>query len=278
MAGLTARHLQAIHALLRKRDSSVSLGPTWQQIHEELEVGERRGNRLHFSDEMLRILRQAAERASGADLLIAAPGSTRLEAARQGFIDEKNARQRPDDGYVLVKGALPAPLPQLAPELSLRVLLSSLELAAIGQVLVIENLDCFDNCHQYRLPEATGRSLVVYRGHDAQAKGMLQLLRSLPPATPIVCFPDYDPAGLGIALALPRCDALLVPELTPTLLAKGSRDDFLGQHRSISHLERSELGGWQAVWEEMKGKQLSIKQQHMLALEAPLRLVARRSR
>lgn len=92
---LGSRHWQAIHALLRKRDNSVSLGPAWQQIHEELEVGERRGNRLHFSYEMLRILRQAAERASGADLLVAAPGSTRLEAARQGFIDEKTPASAP---------------------------------------------------------------------------------------------------------------------------------------------------------------------------------------
>ncbi|HYQ37528.1 MAG TPA: hypothetical protein VER09_01165 [Pseudomonas sp.] len=277
MAGLSARHLQAIHTLLRNRGDTVPLNATWQQIQRVLEVGEPRGKTLYFDADMLRVLRTEASRAAGSDLLANVPGGDRLHTARSGFIDEKLAPQRPDAGYVLVKGALPAPLPQLAPELSLRVPLSSLELTAIEQVLVIENLDCFDNCHQYRLPEAAGRSLVVYRGHDAQAKGMLQLLSSLPPTTPIVCFPDYDPAGLGIALALPRCDALLVPELTPALLAKGSRDDFLEQYRSIRHLEGRELDGWQAVWEEMLGQQLSIKQQHMLALEAPLRLLPRRS-
>ena len=274
---LSSRHWQAIHALLRKRDSSVSLGPTWQQIHEELEVGERRGNRLHFSDEMLRILRQAAEHASGADLLIAAPGSTRLEAARQGFIDEKNARQRPDDGYVLVKGTLPAPLPPLSPELSLRVPLTSLNLAAIAQVLVIENLDSFDDWQHYGAPVELADSLVLYRGHGGLARGARQLLSSLPAATRVIVFPDYDPAGLGIAASLPRADALLLPVLDARLLANGSREHFARQSRTAAYLDSLALGDWQGVWEEMQQHGLSLKQQHMLALEARLYLLPKQT-
>jgi len=80
VAGLTrlgARHWQAIHDLLRSRERSVQLGPLWRQIHMQLEVGEPRGRRLHFSEAMLRRLRQAAEQASG----VAAQAAAQQQAA-----------------------------------------------------------------------------------------------------------------------------------------------------------------------------------------------------
>lgn len=273
---LGSRHWKAIHELLRKRDSSVSLGATWQQIHEELEVGERRGKRLHFSDEMLRILRQEAERESGSsDLLANTPSGNRLEAAQQGFINEKVAPQGPDDGYVLVKGSLPAPLPLLSPELSLRVPLTRLDLAAISQVLVIENLDSFDDWQHYDAPVELADCLLLYRGHRGLARGAHQLLTNLHASTRVTVFADYDPAGLKIAATSPGADALLLPEPDEHLLAKGSRQDFREQFQDARYLDGAELGSWQPVWDEMKGLKVSIKQQHMLALGVRLRIVPR---
>ncbi len=277
MAGLTrlgARHWQAIHDLLRSRERSVQLGPLWRQIHMQLEVGEPRGRRLHFSEAMLRSLRQAAEQASGVDLLVAAPAGTRRKTASLGFVDDKVAPQRPDHGFVLVKGALPAPLPALAPELSLRVPLASLELAAIEQVLVIENLDSFDDWQHFDAPAELAGCLVLYRGHGGLARGARRLLAALPTDTPVTAFPDYDPAGLAIAAAL-GASQLLLPELDERLLTKGSQTHFLRQFRQATHLDGIELGGWQPVWDEMKQQARSIKQQHMLALGACLRLLPR---
>lgn len=273
---LGARHWQAIHGLLCKRASSVALGPLWRQIHVELEVGEPRGNRLHFSDGMLRILRQEAERESGSHNLLAdAPRGSRLEAAQQGFIDEKVALQRPNDGFVLIKGRLPAPLTALSPELSLRAPLTSLDLAAVEQVLLIENLDSFDDWQHYDAPAELAGSLVLYRGHGGLARGARCLLAALPAGTEVTVFADYDPAGLKIAATSPRADALLLPEPDAHLLAKGSGPDFAAQFREARYLDEAELGGWQPVWKQMKERRLSIKQQHMLALGVPLRRVPR---
>nr|WP_284060444.1 hypothetical protein [Pseudomonas sp. NW5] len=261
--------------MLRQRDNSVALGPVWRQIHAELEVGEPRGKHLYFSDTMLRILRQEAERASGSrDLLADGPRGSRLEAARQGFIDEKVAPQRPDDGFVLVKGQLPTPLPTLSSELSLRVPLASLNLAAIEQVLVIENLDSFDDWQHYAAPVELSGGLVLYRGHSGLARGTRRLLTALPASTLITAFVDYDPAGLAIAAALGARQWLL-PELDEPLLAQGSRAHFLRQSRQAAHLDNLDLGGWQPGWDAMKAHQVSIKQQHMLALHSPLRLLTR---
>lgn len=274
MAGLSRTHQKAVHRLLRERLERVVLNLIWRRIHSHFEVGEIRDKSLHFGREQRELLRQQAQREWGFDPLEGVPDGTRLEVAAQA-IDEKTARQRPDDGYVLVKGTLPAPLPLLNPELSLRVPLDSLDLATIAQVLVIENLDSFDDWQHYDAPiELTG-SLLLYRGHGGLARGARRLLASLPEHVPVCVFPDYDPAGLSIAIGLPRADALLVPELDKQLLAKGSREHFARQSRQASHLDGSQLSGWQAVWTAMKEQQVSIKQQHMLALGVRLRIVPR---
>lgn len=101
------------------------------------------------------------------------------------------------------------------------------------------------------------------------------MLQRLPVSVPVVVFADYDPAGLVIAATLPQASHLLVPQLTPELLAKGSREHFQRQHLQARHLDNSALGGWQAVWAEMKLGGVSVKQQHMLAMGAPLHCIDR---
>ncbi|GAB3388437.1 DUF7281 domain-containing protein [Azotobacter armeniacus] len=130
------------------------------------------------------------------------PDGTRREVAAQA-IDEKLARQRPDDHYILAKGRLPAPLPSLSPELSLRVPLASLDLVSIGQVVVVESLDSFDDWHAYPAPAELAGSLVLYRGHGSLARGARRLLAALPDTARVTVFPDWDPAGLFIAQTLP---------------------------------------------------------------------------
>lgn len=278
MAGLTARHLQAIHTLLRNRHNSAPLNATWQRIHELLEVGEPRGRLLHFDEPMLRILRQEAERESGADNLLAGVSyGDRLQAARDGLRDEKLAPLRPDYGFVLVSGRLPAPLPELPPQTSLRVPLAYLADAAIERIVVIENLDSFDCWEQYPIPAELHDALILYRGHGGLARGTRRLLGRLAGRVQVTFFGDFDPAGLAIAAMLPGASAVLVPELSDSLLRSGHRQHFQLQHRAVRYLDSSELGGWQALWEKMKGHGLSIKQQHMLALGSELRLISRRA-
>jgi hypothetical protein len=275
MAGLSKRHMQAVHRLLREGLDSVARSPTWAEIQQAFELGETRGRRLHFSAEQRRELRAQAKLAWGFDPLAGVPEGNRRQVAASA-VDEKIARERPNDRYVLLKGELPAPLPKLTPELSLRVPLTALHLDAINQVVVVENLDSFDDWHDFAAPDGLAGSLVLYRGHGGLARGTRQLLTILPKRIPVAVFTDWDPDGLRIAQTLPRADALLLPDLDESLLAKGSRAHFDRQHRAAHYLDSTALGGWSAVWNAMKGAEVSIKQQHMLALGAHLRWVARR--
>lgn len=274
MAGLTRSHQEAVHRLLRERQERVELRPIWRCLHAHFETGSADGRWLLFDRDSRETLRRLAALEWGFDPLQGIPDGTRLEVAAHG-INEKTARQRPDDGFVLVKGQLPAPLPELPPQTSLRVSLAYLADAAIRQIVVIENLDSFDSWEQYPAPAELADALVLYRGHGGLARGTRHLLGSLVGSARVTVFGDYDPAGLAIAATLPGVSTVLVPELSDSLLRSGNRQHFQLQHRAARYLDSSELGGWQALWEEMKGHGLSIKQQHMLALGSELRLVAR---
>lgn len=274
MAGLSFKHLSAIHRLLRERNDRAPLDAVWRKIHVDFEVGEPLGQWLYFTSEHRHLLREQARREWGFDPLDALPDGNRRTVAAVA-IDEKLASERPDQRHVLVKGTLPAPLPCLAPELSLRVPLSSLAMAGIEQVVVVENLDSFDHWQDHALPAELANSLVLYRGHNGVASGTGQLLRRLPTEVRVVVFADWDPAGLAIACGLPRADALLVPKLEANLLAKGSREHYDRQFQAARQLDGSPLHGWRGIWEEMKSWRVSIKQQHMLALGSELRLIGR---
>lgn len=267
-------HASAVHRLLNNHLLEVTYTLAWRDIHRAFELGRVERHRLILTPRERELLRKEAERYFGWDLIKPLPSEDRIQAAAQA-IDEKLAPQRPDDGFVLAKGALPAPLPALTSSCALRVALDQLDVAAIGSVLVVENLDCFDQLHRFALPARLRDALMLYRGHGAATRGTRQLLQRLPAAIPVVVFADYDPAGLVIAATLPHASHLLVPQLTPELLAKGSREHFQRQHLQARHLDNSALGGWQAVWAEMKLGGVSVKQQHMLAMGAPLHCIDR---
>jgi len=266
--------MQAVHRLLRQHLEKVDLNRTWQQLHAHFEVGRPDGNRLRFNREERKLLQRMAHDEWGFDPLEGVPDGNRREVAARA-VDEKLARRHPDDGFVLVKGRLPAPLPALSPGFSLRAPLDGLDCAAIERVLVIENLDSFDDWERYRAPAGLAGSLVLYRGHGGLARSAHRLLAALPDTVRISVFPDWDPAGLCIAQTLPRADVLLAPELDEALLALGSREHFDRQHLAARHLDTADLAGWRGLWEQMKTAQVSIKQ-HMLALGAVLRQVPRR--
>ncbi len=274
MAGLTRSQQEAVHRLLRERQERVALSPTWRRLHAHFETGSADGRWLLFDRDSRETLRRLAALEWGFDPLQGIPDGTRLEVAAHA-IDEKTARQRPDDGFVLVRGRLPAPLPELPPQTSLRLPLAYLADAAIEQIVVIENLDSFDCWEQYPVAAELADALVLYRGHGGLARGTRHLLGSLVGRTQVTVFGDYDPAGLAIAAMLPGASAVLVPVLSESLVRSGNRQHFQLQHRAARYLDSSELGGWQALWDEMKGHGLSVKQQHMLAQGSELRMVSR---
>lgn len=198
----------------------------------------------------------------------------RLAIARL-YSNEKLARVKPNDNYVLIKSnsaiallngntiAMPA-------EVSLRLPIELIDLSAIKQVVCIENQVAFDQIHQANLPKLTQNALFIYRGHDSLSKGCKTFLSQLPNDCEVIAFCDYDPKGVEISLQFPNIDTLTFPTLTDDLLDKNHIDDFNKQHASFVYLSNNVHGQIQAYIDTMKIQKLSLKQEHMIALNTPL--------
>jgi hypothetical protein len=166
-------------------------------------------------------------------------------------------------------------LPSLPQGCSIRVAVEDLNLSQLKCLVVIENQDCFDHWHLARIPKPLQETIAVYRGHDKSlATGAKQFLHKLNEDCKVVVFPDLDPAGLQIAMTTPGSQSLLIPKLTDELVNCGSEQDFLEQAKARQFLANRDLGGWAPVWQDLKARRRSIKQQHMLALQIPLTLIA----
>lgn len=268
MAGLGRNHKNLVHRLLRARQNEVKVNQAWLDIFYHFEVGRLNGNKLYFSAADHQLLRELAQHTWGFDPLDGVPDGSRIEVARSST-DDKLATQRPGDHYILAKtaaGPMPwAGLGQLPQGSSLRLHLDQLDRTGLSSVVVIENLDCFDSWHRFQLPGEMANILTLYRGHDALAKGVRNLLMSLSSECRVIVFPDLDPAGLQIAHTTPNVSDLLLPKLTPDLVHLGSPDDYFKQNGAIAYLEKANLKSWQCIWQELRTRRTSIKQQHMLA-------------
>ena len=278
MARLGRRHKEQVHKLLKECRTEVNFTVTWNEIYRHFEVGRPASRKLHFTVQDRNELRELAFKEWGFDPLHEVPDGTRNEVAANSC-DDKLATERPNDHYLLIKsaqGSLPwAGIDPLPRGFSLRIPIGKLDINSIDKIVIIENQDSFDSWHQYQMPDTLDKVLTLYRGHDALATGVKNLIERLLPRTAIIVFPDLDPAGLQIACTTPGVTHLLIPELSPELVGKNNKEDYYKQHGQISYLEKADLKGWQGIWNNIKQGQTSIKQQHMLIFKAPLCLVSR---
>ncbi|MEW6998696.1 hypothetical protein AADZ86_13495 [Colwelliaceae bacterium BS250] len=200
------------------------------------------------------------------------------------YSNEKLAGINPNDYFVLLK-TINTPLTCIDSHLNLvngfavRAPIEQIDNHLIKQLVVVENQIVFDNIHKAKLPIELQQAVFIYRGHDHLATGCYQLLRQLSTLNAkgevsIIAFCDFDPAGLQIALTLPNCNKLIVPNLNEELLAKNSVNDFLQQHSNMEFLNNTQNNAIAEIFDNIKNNKLSIKQEHMLAQDNELKLLS----
>jgi hypothetical protein len=129
--------------------------------------------------------------------------------------------------------------------------------AAIGHhhdsILLVENWESFNDLHVTNLNFSNigNNPLVVWRGERSGCRVDHALAFIRESTLPVWAFVDYDPAGLGIALGLPRLAGVLAPpdlELA-SLLCSGLSTRFLDQlpQWQVS-LERAEHPDIRRLW------------------------------
>ncbi|QIR13541.1 DUF7281 domain-containing protein [Shewanella aestuarii] len=306
MASLTKQQIIMIKNVVIKRSPREKYSANWQKIYQQFAIGEPdgAGKYLSFSGKDWDLLRDMVKQDSGFDVLNVDFNQTRTELSCQGH-KEKFANIRPEANYVLVK--LPSDyLPtksvfdmvtssRLSIRLSVDNLLHIIKQGNINQLVVVENLDIFDEFDHWPvdniLADTLAKAVIVYRGSGAHSpagcKQLLYRLSQFEHPLHISAFVDLDPAGLQIAHLLKGCQYIIVPVLANLaaqqnqrpvpLLGVNDKDDFAKQWRQQKYLKRADLQQWRNLANWLQQNCISIKQQHILANQLTLTLTSRSS-
>jgi hypothetical protein len=298
----------------------VPFNASWKKLYHLWQIGEPDGaeKNLYLTSSDYVLLREMAQIDSGLDILSLDFDMPRQQMSHHSA-NEKYANISPEADYLLIKLSsriAQALVVNSAVDLmtmhncSLRLKVdSALALCQrlnIANLIVVENLDSFDNLFAYSfapdLQTIIDNSMVLYRGsHHYSPAGQKRFLHLIDPLIiNVIAFTDLDPAGLMIANTLESCHSMIVPQLaleSPdellALLQINSVDDFHKQHRQRTYLnglvsnstltasEHSQLSSpsiiycpqWLGLMYWLRRNSVSIKQQHMLAKSLPLSLL-----
>jgi hypothetical protein len=193
--------------------------------------------------------------------------------------NDKLADIRPSEQYLLAT-AKHGRLTVLTKELeipqgaSLRLPIGLVDIGLLKTIIVIENMDVFDNWHLAKPPSELDDALVLYRGHERTiSSGLKALLASLPNQVEVIMFPDLDPKGLENCFTTAKVRGILAPSVTDIqrqLIEHSQSSKFLEQGHAMSYLKKQEHGGWQVLISHILENKLAIMQQSIVALELPL--------
>ncbi len=284
MFELNLRQWQDMQKAVRNEPVKVSYA-SWRQIAREFELTDIDGAKkwLYLSSDDFKLLRQDIKARYGLDLLFDEVDGSRIELANKTY-KEKLAPTKPDDDYLLCRLPTAHPISQLMPvAASLRLPLEQvlLQLNTVTSVLVVENLDIFDQLESCQLPLDMSCCLVLYRGSTIHSpKAVKTLLENIPADCQIVAFTDIDPAGLQIAISL-RAKALICPQNMAELFELGQcndPEDFNKQYKQLYYLqsclqdENLSLDMIQLI-EYINENKVSVKQQHLFAHNISLNMI-----
>ena len=267
--------------LLKQPKFKVAYSKNWQVIHQEFEIGQvdGRAKYLEFSKDDLLLLKQMSQQFFGDGLLAPSVASNRMAQAHHSR-NEKWASISPEAEFVTIKPLLCQTEFKLAPDFALRVPLDAAHKFCqqwqVKQVLVVENLDCFDYIAQAILPFSSA-TMVIYRGSGIASPSAVKLfLSQLGDGIDVVVFADVDPAGIQIGLTTPKVSQLLLPsiiDLTSLLAQFNYQSDFDDQYKQLNFIvscDCIEIKSWINFICEHK---VSVKQQHLIANKLTLQSI-----
>lgn len=200
-------------------------------------------------------------------------GLNRIEATHLGS-NEKLAGHRPREGRLALRanGALliGGREIELPPQAYLDLKVSSDTAIGHDAVIVVENFVAFVHYEDASIETPYQRPLLLYRGDAINPPdSVLQFLRDR--KLPIACWPDFDPAGMQIAAALPNCAGIVAPVEPERALRELGREDLFSVQ--LRELEMLSLTNESAALESaLRNCRCGLEQERMIARGTPQRL------
>lgn len=267
---MSKRQFDVVAGALQSMKLKVKLNQTWLEIHEELSIGNRQGSYLLLSPKEHEVLRELLLKATGLDpLKQESHFANRLEAAAANALDEKwGGGARATHMVHVYRAAGPIETRQgsclTLPKTALWVDADDLVHHPAIPVVVVENFEVFRHIRDFHLPEDWCPAMFVYRGHDQLSSGLNRLLNALPEGTPIAAFTDFDPAGMRIALSLPRVIGWLAPADLEQLRQGSNKKLFEKQSRFLMGLLKDTPEGCRTALQTMVEGHIAFTQERLL--------------
>ena len=137
-------------------------------------------------------------------------------------------------------------------------------------LIVVENFEAFVNFEDACIDMPFVRPLLVFRGDAVNTQdAVLSLLQHA--SLPVIAWPDFDPAGLLIAKALPHCREMIAAADPDEALARFGRPDlYLAQLREME--ATSAPDAWVALRDALRRYRRGLDQERMISERIPLRV------
>ncbi|CUA82400.1 DUF7281 domain-containing protein [Pseudidiomarina woesei] len=179
----------------------------WCSEHDLLPVPVTGAKVFGYTSQLVQAIEQRLAQLALAPLSADLKGSS-LAQAEQGAAEHKSVREKPRDHRVLRYVFDAGDGAGQVVDVDQR----ELDLSQFADLVVVENLDCFYELHQFELPclvnkkvdkkgHKQAQSLIVYRGDSHYSKGRAALINRWKGSNsrPLRYFGDLDPKGLHIA-------------------------------------------------------------------------------
>lgn len=278
MEKITDKHIQILSRVIKSVDYKVKKNALWQFLVSEYGIGYLDGHFVILNRYDHVRIQELVLNQIGIDLLEHLPSGDRMQVSLKTG-NEKFAAEAPGRHYIALTSwsnqlHINGQTIPLLPGASYRVDWRNLDIRP-DCIIVVENLQAFDNFYLAKLPQELANAWVLYRGHNISSKAVMDCLVAVPEGVPIIAFSDYDPAGLIISKTTIGVSHFLLPDIDVAFQrAVGTRERFESQHASVTHLANNPFPvTLSAHYDRLIDERLCVTQEQMLALQMPLLLI-----
>lgn len=285
---MSAAEFNAIKRLLNSgRKTASATSKVWRAIHSETGIGVYAGSNLVFTNGDLQRLREYGQHLTGLDPVMDSTKGTRMELSEKTK-NEKTASQTvfghllvmatAGNAHLSVSGqemrSAPGSIICATPEaLDQKALISQ-------NIVVIENGSLLPHWNDIRLPPNWENSVLVYRGHNNNAREVTRIIANQP-SDKLALYYDFDPEGLLMALRHQK-GTILVPEKWSEFVRGEEEFDKKINRRDVYRNQESEKGSiqhlqeitrntpWEAIVTAMKRNEVAVMQEHITSRNWPL--------
>jgi len=203
---------RSVQKLLRQGKKEVAKGARWAKLCGSLNIGQIKHKMIVFSDEDLIALRNYFSTLIGSNIYTFDFEKDRTSLAKT-TANEKIGKQAVFSHLIQVarQGDLPIIINGQSTFTPAGSLISTpIELLELPEkVVLVENGEAIIYWNDIRLPKECEDALIIYRGHGAAARKVLDVIAKSA-VTLVYAYCDFDPAGIKIAAFLSA--KIIIPE------------------------------------------------------------------